>query len=167
MRSARAAAALVALSLAGCGRGAANAPAETAATPAAAPAQANPAAHGMEVAGLDSSMMLTTSSGLRFRDIVVGRGALATPGSWAHVHYVGQLLDGTIFDANGPNDAPLRFQIGARRVIAGWDEGVNGMRVGGKRQLLIPSQLGYGARGMGPIPPGATLVFLVELVNVN
>ncbi len=135
--------------------------------PASSPAPANPAAHGMEAAPLDSSLMLRTGSGLQFRDLVVGRGALVTPGAWVRVHYVGQLLDGTIFDANGPNDEPLRFQVGAHRVIAGWDEGVNGMRVGGKRQLIIPPSLGYGARGGGPIPGGATLVFLVEVVNVN
>jgi FKBP-type peptidyl-prolyl cis-trans isomerase len=155
-----AAAALLVLGTA-CSHAAANAP------DSGAPAPLPSEAHGMASAPIDSSLMLKTASGLMFRDLVVGHGPLVTPGAWVQVHYVGQLTDGTIFDANGPNDSPLRFQVGARRVIAGWDEGVNGMRVGGKRQLIIPPALGYGARGAGPIPGNATLVFLVEVVNVN
>lgn len=146
------------LTLPACGGGSAGAP--------QAPVPA-PAEQTMVPAPIDSTLMLRTPSGLQFRDLAVGTGALVTPGSWVQVHYVGQLLNGTIFDANGPRDTPLRFQVGARRVIAGWDEGVNGMRVGGRRQLIIPPSLGYGPRGAGPIPPNATLVFLIEVVQVN
>ena len=106
-------------------------------------------------------------SGLYVRDLVVGQGAEAVPNKGVEVHYVGQLADGTTFDENGPGDKPLDFTLGVGQVIPGWDEGVTGMRVGGKRQLVIPSALAYGAEGIGPIPGNSVLVFMVELVGVR
>lgn len=119
-------------------------------------------------AAVDSAAMLQSRSGLMYRDLVVGSGALVTNGRHVAVHYIGQLTNGTEFDASRPGQQPpIRFQVGVRRVIAGWDEGLLGMRVGGRRQLVIPPHLAYGARGVGPIPPNATLVFVIEVVDVN
>ncbi len=110
---------------------------------------------------------VTTSSGLRYTDLVVGNGALAEDGMMVAVHYTGWLTDGTKFDSSVDRGQPFSFQLGASQVIPGWDEGVKGMRVGGKRKLVIPPELGYGDRGAGGvIPPNATLVFEVEFVNV-
>jgi FKBP-type peptidyl-prolyl cis-trans isomerase FkpA len=101
-------------------------------------------------------------------DLVVGNGAEATAGKRVTVHYVGKLTDGSKFDASTDRGEPFSFRLGAGEVIRGWDEGVAGMRVGGKRKLTIPSELGYGARGFPPvIPPNATLVFDVELLGVG
>lgn len=100
------------------------------------------------------------------RDVVVGTGAVAEPGRRLTVRYVGvTYLGGKEFDASwgGPD---FTFPLGAGQVIAGWDQGLAGMRVGGRRELVIPPDLGYGAQGAGPIPPGATLVFAVDLVSV-
>jgi peptidylprolyl isomerase len=116
-------------------------------------------------APIDSSMMLRTGTGLMYRDLEVGDGYLVAAGNTVEVHYYGQLLDGTQFDANPEGAEPLRFQIGSHRVIRGWEEGLVGMRVGGKRQLIIPPALGYGARAVGPIPANATLVFTIEVVR--
>jgi FKBP-type peptidyl-prolyl cis-trans isomerase FkpA len=111
---------------------------------------------------------ITTSSGLVIEDIVEGSGAEAVAGQHVSVHYTGWLTDGTKFDSSKDRDAPFDFPLGARHVIAGWDEGVQGMKIGGTRKLTIPPQLGYGARGAGGvIPPNATLVFEVELLGVN
>ncbi len=110
----------------------------------------------------------TTASGLRVHDITVGEGATAEAGDAVRVHYTGWLrADSTRFDSSvGGN--PFRFRLGAGRVIAGWDEGVAGMQVGGVRSLVIPPDLGYGARGAGgAIPPGATLIFEVELLGMD
>ena len=110
---------------------------------------------------------VTTESGLRYEDIVVGTGASPQPGHQVTVHYTGTLEDGTKFDSS-VDRGPFTFQIGAGRVIKGWDEGVMTMKVGGKRKLDIPPQLGYGARGAGGvIPPNATLVFEVELLDTK
>jgi FKBP-type peptidyl-prolyl cis-trans isomerase FkpA len=109
-----------------------------------------------------------TQSGLIIEDLVVGDGATASAGQDVTVHYTGWLTDGTKFDSSKDRDDPFVFPLGARRVIAGWDEGVQGMQIGGKRKLTIPPQLGYGARGAGGvIPPNATLVFEVELLAVE
>jgi FKBP-type peptidyl-prolyl cis-trans isomerase FkpA len=116
--------------------------------------------------------MTRTSSGLQYEDTVVGGGATARAGRPVTVHYTGWLHDanapqqrGAKFDSSKDRNDPFRFDLGARNVIAGWDEGVQGMQVGGTRVLLIPPQLGYGARGAGGvIPPNATLVFEVELL---
>jgi peptidylprolyl isomerase len=110
---------------------------------------------------------MTTQSGLRYEDIVVGTGASPQPGQEVIVHYTGTLEDGTKFDSSLDHGQPFKFKIGVGRVIKGWDEGVMTMKVGGKRKLVIPPQLGYGARGVGPIPPNSTLVFEVELLDVQ
>ncbi len=105
---------------------------------------------------------------LQKEDLVVGTGDEAVTGKRVDVHYTGWLTDGTKFDSSVDRGKPFTFQLGAGMVIKGWDEGVAGMRVGGKRKLTIPPELGYGARGAGGvIPPGATLVFDVELLGVK
>ena len=101
-------------------------------------------------------------------DVVVGEGAAAKPGDHVAVHYVGvSFSNGTQFDSSWDRGAPFDFPLGAGRVIKGWDFGVTGMREGGRRTLVIPPELGYGARGMGPIAPNETLVFVVDLVKVG
>jgi peptidylprolyl isomerase len=102
-------------------------------------------------------------------DVTIGDGAEATPGRTVSVHYVGVAHStGEEFDASYNRGAPLRFPLGAGRVIAGWDQGVAGMRVGGRRQLVIPPHLGYGDRGAGnAIAPGETLIFVVDLLEVH
>ncbi|AHB06448.1 MULTISPECIES: FKBP-type peptidyl-prolyl cis-trans isomerase [Pandoraea] len=110
---------------------------------------------------------ITTSSGLEYDDLQVGEGAEAVAGKTVSVHYTGWLTDGTKFDSSKDRNQPFDFVLGGGMVIRGWDEGVQGMKVGGKRKLVIPPQLGYGARGAGGvIPPNATLVFEVELLDV-
>jgi peptidylprolyl isomerase len=106
---------------------------------------------------------------LRADDLVEGTGAEATPGSTAVVHYVGVAYStGEEFDASWNRGAPFQFPVGAGRVIAGWDQGVAGMRVGGRRRLVVPPHLGYGDRGAGnAIGPGETLIFVVDLLDVR
>ena len=109
-----------------------------------------------------------TASGLKYLDIVVGSGASPQPGQEVTVHYTGTLVDGTKFDSSVDRGQPYTFPIGLGRVIRGWDEGVMSMKIGGKRRLIVPPHLGYGARGRGPvIPPNATLIFEVELLGVK
>lgn len=110
---------------------------------------------------------MTTESGLRYEDIVVGTGPSPQSGREVTVHYTGTLEDGTKFDSSLDRGQPFKFKIGLGQVIKGWDEGVMTMKVGGKRKLVIPPQLGYGRRGVGPIPPNSTLVFEVELLEVQ
>jgi FKBP-type peptidyl-prolyl cis-trans isomerase FkpA len=115
--------------------------------------------------------MITTDSGLQYEDTVVGSGATAQPGQTVSVHYTGWLWNqgakGAKFDSSKDRNDPFEFPLGMGHVIRGWDEGVQGMQVGGTRTLLIPPQLGYGARGAGGvIPPNATLLFEVELLGV-
>ena len=108
-----------------------------------------------------------TSSGLKYIEISEGDGDTAG-GRNASVHYTGWLVDGTKFDSSVDRNQPFQFKVGAGQVIRGWDEGVSSMKVGGKRKLLIPADLGYGDRGAGGvIPAGASLVFEVELLSVQ
>lgn len=110
----------------------------------------------------------TTASGLQYWDITVGTGATAAAGKTVKVHYTGWLTNGKKFDSSLDRGEPFAFSLGAGQVIKGWDEGVAGMKVGGKRQLRIPPELGYGARGAGnAIPPNSTLIFDVELLDVG
>ena len=109
----------------------------------------------------------TTETGLVIEDIVEGAGDTAAAGHTVSVHYTGWLTNGNKFDSSKDRNDPFEFSLGARHVIAGWDEGVQGMKVGGTRKLTIPPALGYGARGAGGvIPPNATLVFEVELLEI-
>ena len=111
---------------------------------------------------------VTTASGLQYTDLAEGEGDAAEAGRPVSVHYTGWLTDGTKFDSSVDRDQPFQFNLGAGQVIAGWDEGVASMKVGGKRTLIIPPQLGYGARGAGGvIPPNATLKFDVELLDTH
>ncbi|MCB1877963.1 MAG: FKBP-type peptidyl-prolyl cis-trans isomerase [Chromatiales bacterium] len=110
---------------------------------------------------------MTTDSGLVYEDLVEGDGPSAAAGLTATVHYTGWLVDGSKFDSSKDRNDPFQFVLGAGQVIRGWDEGVQGMCVGGKRKLTIPPELGYGERGAGGvIPPYATLVFEVELLAI-
>lgn len=106
-------------------------------------------------------------SELQIEEISLGEGAEAVAGKYVTVHYTGWLTDGTLFDSSHSRNEPFEFALGRGQVIRGWDEGVAGMKVGGKRKLTIPPEMGYGARGAGGvIPPNATLVFEVELLAV-
>ena len=112
--------------------------------------------------------VVKTESGLQYIDLMVGTGRQAEIGDTATVHYTGWLANGTKFDSSLDRKEPFSFRVGARQVIKGWDEGVGTMKVGGKRKLIIPPDLGYGARGAGNvIPPNATLTFEVELLGLR
>ena len=112
--------------------------------------------------------VITTDSGLQYVDIEEGSGASPETGQTVVVHYTGSLEDGSVFDSSVQRNRPFEFIIGIGQVIKGWDEGVASMKVGGKRQLIIPSDLGYGSRGAGGvIPPDATLKFDVELLDIK
>lgn len=116
----------------------------------------------------ESNQEVTTPSGLKYVDQTVGTGDVAVAGKNVSVHYTGWLENGKKFDSSVDRGQPFSFPLGAGRVIKGWDEGVQGMKVGGKRKLTIPSDLGYGSRGAGGvIPPNATLIFDVELLGVR
>ncbi len=109
----------------------------------------------------------TTPSGLQYEDIVVGTGASPQQAGRVTVHYTGKFLDGKKFDSSVDRGQPFTFVIGVGQVIKGWDEGVATMKVGGKRNLIIPAALAYGSRGQGPIPPNTDLYFEVELLAVQ
>lgn len=111
---------------------------------------------------------VTTSSGLKYVELEEGNGVTPQPGQTVVVHYTGTLEDGTKFDSSRDRNQPFSFKIGVGQVIKGWDEGLSTMKVGGRRQLIIPSELGYGARGAGNvIPPYSTLLFDVELLAIK
>lgn len=112
--------------------------------------------------------MITTPSGLKYLDLVEGTGATPEAGQTVTVHYTGTLEDGKKFDSSRDRNQPFSFQIDAGQVIKGWDEGISTMKVGGRRQLIIPPDLAYGSRGAGRvIPPNSTLIFDVELLGIS
>ena len=114
-----------------------------------------------------SGKIVKMPNGLQYDDMTAGKGAEATAGKTCVMHYTGTLADGTKFDSSRDKGEPYPFPLGGGQVIRGWDEGVAGMKVGGRRKLTIPADLGYGAGGQGPIPGGATLLFDVELMDVR
>lgn len=112
--------------------------------------------------------VITTESGLQYADLEEGMGPAVRKGDMVEVHYLGWLPDGTVFDSSKARNKTFRFRVGRRQVVKGWDEGLVGMQVGGKRRLLVPPELGYGKRGAGDkIPPDATLLFEIELVGIR
>lgn len=116
----------------------------------------------------DNIKMQENVTELKIEDLVVGTGLEAVSGKLITVNYTGTLTDGTKFDSSlNPGRTPFEFTLGAGQVIEGWDKGFNGMKIGGKRKLTIPSSMGYGAQGTGPIPGNATLIFKVELLGVK
>lgn len=117
---------------------------------------------------MSDDKIVTTPSGLKYKEIKEGDGETPKKGQRVKVHYTGTLESGKKFDSSRDRGQPFEFVIGVGQVIKGWDEGVGSMKVGGRRELIIPSELGYGARGAGGvIPPNATLLFDVELLGVN
>jgi FKBP-type peptidyl-prolyl cis-trans isomerase FkpA len=143
-------------------------------TPPAATAQATATTPAKDTTGASmpgtpagAAAEVTTPSGLKYQDLVLGDGAVAEPGKRVSVHYSGWLTDKTPFDSSVERGKPFDFVLGQGQVIRGWDEGIKGMRVHGKRRLTIPPDLGYGPQGAGGvIPPNATLIFEVELLDV-
>ena len=125
-------------------------------------------------AAMESAPVTQTIDGLQITDLIVGDGATAESGQTIVVHYTGWLYDptqpdnkGSKFDSSVDRGQPFEFPLGAGRVIKGWDQGFSGIQVGGKRLLVIPPEMGYGSRGQGPIPPNATLMFEVELLDTK
>lgn len=124
--------------------------------------------NNQEISNMDLTQAVTTPSGLQYIDQQVGTGESPTRGQTVIVHYTGTLEDGTKFDSSRDRNSPFSFKIGVGQVIKGWDEGVGSMKVGGVRTLIIPSDLAYGSRGAGGvIPPNATLIFDVELLDIQ
>lgn len=172
-------AAIAAAGLVACGGGDAEPAAEAA--PAEEPTAAAEAAAAVDVSpealatvateyspdvNVDLSLMTQLESGLYIEDILPGEGDEAAAGDRLQMHYTGWLPDGTMFDSSLDGDPPIAFTLGAGELIRGWDEGVVGMKVGGRRRLVIPPGMAYGAGGRGPIPPMSTLVFVVDLVEI-
>ena len=107
------------------------------------------------------------TQGLMIKELVPGHGGAAHAGQRVAIHYVGTLTNGTQFDANGPSDQPFSFVLGTHAVVDGFDQAVTGMKVGGKRRVIIPPALGYGPGGNGPVPPNANMVFVIDLVSAQ
>ena len=128
------------------------------------PIESIPFASSLDV---DLSKMTKTPSGLYYRDIEVGTGTLVKGKMQVRVHYTGWLTNGERFDSNGPDERPLEIPVGRGRTIKGWEEGLQGMRVGGRRQLVVPSSLGYGSEHSDLIPPDAVLVFDIRVVSAE
>ena len=142
----------------------ANAPGQPSGKPAEQPKPAEPVARPSVAAEPEPP----SNEKLEVKDLVVGKGTEAKKGDAVKVHYVGTLPDGKEFDSSKKHNQPFDFELGAGRVIKGWDQGVAGMKIGGKRKLTVPPSLGYGARGFPPvIPPNSTLIFEVELLEVK
>ena len=140
-------------------------PSASASAPAEAPAAALPAGSSNPVAGPEAMAKVKE---LKKEDQKVGTGRACKDGDTVRMHYTGTLLDGKKFDSSRDRNEPHPFKLGAGEVIRGWDEGVNGMKVGGRRTLTIPPEMAYGAEGLGElIPPNATLIFDVELIDVK
>lgn len=123
----------------------------------------------LPVGGEDAPAGTTTTNeqGLMITDTKLGEGAVAAPGMTVTVNYVGRLENGQVFDASANHGQPFSFVLGAGQVIAGWEQGIAGMKVGGTRTLTIPPELGYGSQAVGPIPPNSTLIFDVELLGAQ
>lgn len=155
---------LAALTTIGCKKADAPAAAPPAASPAPAAASAPTTPAGPAA---DTTTMTRKPSGIFVKDITVGTGPAARAGQLVRVHYVGTLMDGRQFDANVGSTPPMAFHLAAHEMIAGFDEGVTGMKVGGKRMVVLPPALAYGTNGNGPVPPNATLVFTIELVSAQ
>lgn len=154
---------IAAITLAGMSAGTSMA-AETTATAAATTATAK----AEEPKAKEAAKEVTLPSGTKYEDVAVGTGAEATAGSMVRVHYTGTLTNGKKFDSSRDRNQPFSFKLGKGQVIKGWDEGVAGMKIGGKRKLTIPPAAGYGEGGMPPvIPPNSTLLFDVELVGIQ
>lgn len=130
---------------------------QAAAPPPAAPARVE----------VDTTGMTRLPSGLMIKEMTEGTGPAARSGQTVGVHYVGTLMDGRQFDSNGPSDPPMTFTLGAGQMIPGFDQGVTGMKVGGKRLVVMPPSMAYGANGNGPVPPNATLAFVIDLVSAR
>ncbi len=142
-------------------------PAQPAApTPAAATATIESATFAAPL-GVDLATSTKAPSGLYYRNLVAGTGAVVANGQTLSMRYTGWLPDGTRFDGNEPDGAPLPFVLGTTGIIEGWNLGILGMRVGGRRQLIIPSALGYGPNGNGPVPPNTIMVFNVEVLSAK
>ena len=135
----------------------------------AAACNRGPASKGFSASlGVDTTTMTKAPSGLWYTDLAAGQGEAAVAGRTVTVHYTGWLPDGTKFDSSRDRGEPFAFTLGAGQVISGWDEGVKGMKVGGRRKLVLPPQLAYGDGGAPPtIPPHATLVFDVEVLKIE
>jgi peptidylprolyl isomerase len=122
--------------------------------------------NGPGIPRLDGAVQ-TTASGLQYIEELEGQGAAVESGQNVSVHYTGWLTNGTKFDSSRDRGEPFEFPVGGGRVIRGWDEGVASMKIGGKRRLIVPPDLGYGSRGIGPIPPNSVLIFDVEALGAR